>query len=286
MLTARFLWSNWQNPRREKPEQQPELVKEVLERFKAHHLSTSQCKESTWQNTWAETFRQLPQDHPLSEAAILAVVLSKKPDMRIRQLTCSRSAKLAAYAGLEVDLAIYEGGYNRNSLQPRKLPSDELIERSRLLPNPAWRWVYGVIATFGLRPHEAFFCEFVDSESLHIYISKTVEHTAKALRPDWVKVWELEQVKKPAVTGKDLRAYGQRVRSQFNRYKLPFKTYDLRHAYAIRGVRLGFNPPEMARWMGHSETVHRETYRRWLDKETTDRIYRQKMGEWFSPPDA
>ena len=282
-----FLWSNWQNPRREKPDEPPELVRDLIERFKVEHLKLGRCKESTWKQTWGAEFRRLPQDVPLTEAALLAVVLGTKPGRRSRQMISRHMAQLASFAGLDVDLSIYGGDYNRNSLAPRKLPSDKLIEQVRLtIPNESWRWQYGICAAFGLRPHEAFFCEFEDSESLHVVVSKTYQHTAKALRPDWVRDWGLMDIQKPPVKAATLRGYGQRVGSQMRRYKLPFQPYDLRHAYSIRGVWLGFNPPEMARWMGHSEKVHQETYRRWLDKMTTDAIYERKMGDWLIQPDA
>jgi hypothetical protein len=38
------------------------------------------------------------------------------------------------------------------------LPSDEVIvEWYDRIPNPTWRYVYGIMATYGLRNHEVFF---------------------------------------------------------------------------------------------------------------------------------
>ncbi|MFM7425125.1 MAG: hypothetical protein ACKO7W_09070 [Elainella sp.] len=280
VVSGSFRWEDWQNPRRQKVERIP-TVAELVEGLQASlpNVRSGKCSAQTWEDTWAATFRHLPQDEPINEAMVLAVVLSKQEDTQIRRQTCLRLQRLADFAGLSLDLSIYKGDYGPSSVQPRLLPSDELIEQwFERIPNLDWRWVYGVSAAFGLRPHEAFFCEFEDTETLFVSKSKTEQHRAKALRPDWVRDWGLQQVERPDVTGSTLRAYGQRVRSAYGRYGLPMQPYDLRHAYAIRGVRLGLNPPEMARWMGHSEQVHIATYRRWLDKETTDRIYREKIG--------
>ena len=37
----------------------------------------------------------------------------------------------------------------------------EEIEEARLLlkDKEGWQWVYGIVAAYGLRPHEVFFCE-------------------------------------------------------------------------------------------------------------------------------
>ncbi|MCC5622699.1 hypothetical protein [Nostoc sp. CHAB 5715] len=51
----------------------------------------------------------------------------------------------------------------------------------------------------------------------------------------------------------------------FDRRNAPFNPYDLRHAYAIRGsVRYKVPVATMAGWMGHSPTVHWNTYNKWI----------------------
>ena len=284
IASGSFSWADWQNPRRQKDEQ-PLTVAELVEglRLSLPNVRSGKCTAQTWKNTWMATFSLLPQAEPLTEEMLLAVVLSKDEDSQIRRLTCLRLQRLADFAGMGLDLSIYKGDYSPGSVKPRKLPTDELIEQCyESIPNPQWQWIYGISAAFGLRPHEAFFCEFEDADSLFIGVSKTDEHTAKALRPDWVRDWGLQVINRPNVSGETLRDYGQRVSGAYSRYELPMTAYDLRHAYAIRGVRLGFESAEMSRWMGHSEHVHRATYRRWLDKATTDQIYRER----FTQPDA
>jgi hypothetical protein len=36
------------------------------------------------------------------------------------------------------------------------------------IEDPAWQWAYGMIATFRLRPHEIFACEFVDAVTVKV----------------------------------------------------------------------------------------------------------------------
>ena len=46
--------------------------------------------------------------------------------------------------------------------------------------------------------------------------------------------------------------------------------YALRHAHGSMGASAGMPPVEMARRMGHSETVFRDIYRHVLPKDVTD----------------
>lgn len=51
------------------------------------------------------------------------------------------------------------GGYQ--SLEKEKLtyPSDEeIVDLYNKIPNDKWKWVLGMLATYGLRTHEVFFC--------------------------------------------------------------------------------------------------------------------------------
>jgi hypothetical protein len=96
----------------------------------------------------------LPQDEPITEATLLAIVLTTKSDTRIRELTCQRLQKLADFAGIQIDLKPYEGIYDQRSVKPRNVPNDDLIVEWRdKIPNASWQWLYGMLATFGVRPH-------------------------------------------------------------------------------------------------------------------------------------
>jgi len=248
---------------------------EMIAHFKVAYFAANRIQEATWGESWQRTFDRLPQDEPLSEVNILAVVLLTNEHTRIRELTCQRLQRLADFAGVAIDLKPYQGDYSEKSLTPRDIPNDELIEWwGDRIPNPAWRWVFGMMAAFGLRPHECWFCEFESVKKLEILKSKTGYHIARPILPGWVDRWELLQVARPNVQGRTFRDYGMRTRRQFQRYGVPFNPYDLRHAYAIRGsVVKGLPTPIMAGMMGHSEAVHVRTYQRWLKEATADEVY-------------
>ncbi|WNZ46135.1 hypothetical protein Q2T42_30565 [Leptolyngbya boryana CZ1] len=281
--TNTFSWANWERDRMPKPDEIP--VSMWVEKFKGDYMQFHRLKEATWHDNWGATFRKLPQDEPLSEAVVLAVALSTAPDSCIRERTCQRLQALCDFAKLKIDLKPYKGTYGQGSEEPRDIPSDELIVEWRdRIQNDQWQWVYGMLATFGLRPHEVFACEFVDSLTIKIREemqvregsarTKTGFHIARAFYPEWAEDWNLIKVNRPNVSGKTPRVYGQRVSRQFSRYQIPFVPYDLRHAYAIRGSVVEKYPSVlMAEMMGHSESVHTATYNRWISNSTSQAAY-------------
>lgn len=273
-----FDWANWQNPRREKVADSS--TRALIERYKADYFLTRRITEASWTENQARTFAKLPQEAELTEAAILAIVWSTEPHTRSREVACQRLQGLARYAGLEVDLGPYKGDYSDRSTAPRELPSDAQIEQCReLIPNESWQWVYGVLAAFGLRPHEVFRCEFAGPLKLKVWQNtKTGDRTARAILPEWAERWNLVEVNRPSITGDTPRKLGQAVSQQFWRYGLPFHAYDLRHAYAVRGSVVKALPVStMAAMMGHSASLHTKIYHRWLSDATNDEVYRRMV---------
>ncbi|GAB4379554.1 MAG: site-specific integrase [Elainellaceae cyanobacterium] len=273
LAMGQFSWTPYLKPK-DKPQEM--TVAQLVPRFKAEYMRSSRIQETTWRETWQRTFDRLPQDEPLSETLVLAVVLSTDNHTRIREQTCQRLQKLADFAGLAIDLKPYKGGYGEDSTEPRDIPDDELIrEWYDQIPNPQWQWVYGMLAVWGLRPHEVFHCEFIDRHRVRVNDGKTKMRIARAIPSEWAVEWNLIEVRRPNVSGKSFRDYGQRVSRQFNRYKVPFVPYDLRHAFAIRASVVKRMPVSTAAsLMGHSTAVHLKTYHRWLTDATNEQVYR------------
>ncbi len=259
-------------------------VREWVRRFKAHYIDSHKIAEATWQNTWETIFRKLDGykdgsgDRPLSKVVILEAVQSTTEDTKTRKSACQKLGQFAEFAGLEIDLKPYQGEYGVSSQQPKNIPSDEVIEEwLEKIPNSEWRWVYGVMATFGLRPHECWFCRFEDAETLQVNDGKTGARVVKALHPEWVEKFDLLSGKPPKVTGRVFRDYGQRTYKQFGRYGIDeFTPYDLRHAYCIR-ASVHYRLPDViaASYAGHSVDVHVRVYNRWITRAQHDRVYEE-----------
>ena len=240
-------------------------------------MGTHSLQETTWERHWQTVYDALPQNSQLNSTLILATALDTPSDSRKRREYCLKLQKLADFAGIPIDLKPYRGNYSSTKPQnSRELPTDEQVSEWReKISSSAWRCFYGVVAAFGLRPHEFWYCRFVDELTLEITEGKTGGRTVQALYPEWVKSWELQTIERPKVTAKVYRDYGDRASTQFRRYGLPFSPYDLRHAWAIR-ASITFRLPDTiaAQMMGHSVLVHNRTYHRWLSQAKSDEVYR------------
>jgi integrase len=197
--------------------------------------------------------------------------------------------KLARFAGLDADFSGMRGTYSSRAVNPRDLPSDEDIAYwFELIKNANWRYAYGLIAAFGLRPHETFFLDVSDlahgGETVQVLpgLQRTRKHKPRqiwALYPEWIDTFGLREGELPPVSGRKHSDFGDRVSQYFHRdAKLPFGAYDLRHCWAVRRILFGFPDALSAQQMGHSLAVHTETYQAWISQRThqatQDRIMR------------
>lgn len=264
---------------------------EQLQAFKQHffaqpHRSGKQFSvKTTWETAYAPYLRKLEaiaQAHPnlaLAEA-IYATVQSTKVNSRSRQVCCTALSALAEFLNviLPTDLKSFWGTYSSSRTQARDLPSDEAIVAAfNQIPNPAWQFVYGMMATYGLRNHEVFFCDYstlklgVEEATIEVLsTTKTGNHEVWPFYPEWVEQFNLREIRLPAIerdlNRTTLQRVGQQVTCQFRRYNLPFSPYDLRHAWAVRTIHFGLPDTVAARMMGHSVAVHTRTYHRWITR--------------------
>jgi integrase len=260
-----------------------------LEAFERHFFesgeSSSSSNKTTWEKAYAPYLRKLEaiaQSHTqlnLAEA-IYATVQATETNSRSRQVCCTALAAFAEFLNIELptELKTLWGKYSPNHTQLRTLPTDsQIIEIFHQIPNPTWQFVYGIMATYGLRNHEVFFCDYSalpqgDPTAMIEVLSttKTGNHEVWPFYPEWVEQFNLRQVNLPAITTDlnqtTLQRIGQLVTTQFRRYKIPFSPYDLRHAWAVRTIHFGLPDTVAARMMGHSVAIHTRTYHRWITR--------------------
>jgi integrase len=266
LVEGKFRWDKYIDPKR-LPENKP--TARWVEEFRVHQAETKSVSPKTWGNGYGPLLQRLPQKEPLTKDALLKVVLATPADGRMRIEVCRVLQRLADFAKVEVDLLQYKGNYGPSKVADRDIPSDELIEEWwPRIPHEGWRWVYGVMAAYGLRDHEAFFCEF-RPDGLWVLKGKTGPRLVyQPLYPEWVDIWNLKDIKRPQL--RDVEAayqsgtIGHRVSRQLKgRYGLPFPPYALRHAYAIRAsVLLKLTPSAASGLMGHTQKIHSESYQK------------------------
>lgn len=245
---------------------------------------------TTWIKTYAPYLRKLQatcdrRPHLSLPEAIVATVKSTPAHSRSRQVCCTALDAFAEFLHITPahplkDLA---GSYGNHRTQRRNLPTDAMIlDWYDAIPNPQWQFVYGVMATYGLRNHEVFFCDYgglqngdLDAPIEVLETTKTGSHDVWPFPAEWVERFNLAEVRLPALETNlnktTLQRVGQQVSLQFRRYGIPFTPYDLRHAWAVRTILLGLPDTVAARMMGHSVAMHNRTYHRWITRRDQQR---------------
>ncbi len=293
---SQFYWSHWIKEKTNSSTQANKLrIENVIGNFKINFFSdTSRSKSpagmiSNWQSAYKPYLNRLIEvsnksNLGLGEELLLKILLSYKENSRSRQQCGIALSALARH----VDLALPENwkklqsGYGMHESNFRKLPSDEeIINSFKLIPNPKWRFVFGLMATYGLRNHEVFFSDLSclkkgGDKILRVFpMTKTGEHQVWPFHPEWVNLFELDNLNdipnqlpniKIDLKETTLQHIGRRVSEQFRRYKISFTPYDLRHAWAVRTILIGLPNTVAAKMMGHSVSIHTKTYHHWITK--------------------
>ena len=303
---GRFDWSRWRRrpsrdslstpPRQEvlpRDSADDEPLRGVLAAFEQAFFADPRRRRhpagsrSTWRGAYRPYLRRLQQlagGEPLTADLLERTLESYELASRSRQQCGIALAALARQLQLDLPADWRErcGGYGLHRARFRQLPSDaRILELVMQIPNPAWRLAYGLMATYGLRNHEVFFCDCSglarggDRVLRVLPTSKTGEHQVWPFLPEWVEQFGLERLGDdpgvlPAVATDlrrvSLKQVGQRVAEQFRRYDLPITPYDLRHAWAVRTIHIGLPDTVAARMMGHSVTIHTRTYHHWITR--------------------
>jgi integrase len=141
-----------------------------------------------------------------------------------------------------------------------------------------YQWVFGILATYGLRPQEIFAIDrsksFNPKMDNWLFLDgklcdgiKTGNRIIPPLLPDWVELFNLKCFPQSPLVNSKLPVKVSKIGQYFSTHKLGIRPYDLRHAYAIRGDKLGKPLVAMSRAMGHDVATHVRIYQRWISIE-------------------
>lgn len=235
--------------------------------------------DTTWSVEYLSVLKFLPKSEVLNAEILKNIIIEKsKPDTRSRKRFVMTLTIFAKFAGLDADLSNLSGNYSLSKRQPRKIPSDKQIQDSfELIKNDSWRWVYGMMSTYGLRNHEVFYVDLTTlkpSKGITITDGKTGSRIVWPLHPEWFDLFEIGSPRCPEIKlDRPNRAIGENVTRCFRRANIPFSPYDLRHAWAIRSLEYGIDISLAAKQMGHSLEVHSRLYHSWIDEKATQRAF-------------
>ena len=254
---------------------------------KSEYLNST--RKTTWKSSYKPYLKRILNIHSDNENLDLEKIFQKtlesyKEGSRSRKQCATSLSVLAKFLEIKLpdDWKLNAKGYGLNKAGFRDLPSDEVIEELwEKIPNESWKFVFALMATYGLRNHEVFFCDlsslknFSDKIIRVLPTTKTGEHQVWPFHPEWVEKFELSKLgENPELLPnikRDLKIttlqnIGKKITDQFKRYSLQIKPYDLRHAWAVRTIFYDLPDTVAARMMGHSVSLHTQTYHHWITK--------------------
>jgi len=238
--------------------------------------------ETTWTGDYLKVLRHLPQDVELTTSLLQAMIAATPPDTKTRLRYCMVLGKLAKLAQLEFDPSSLRGNYSPRKVTPRDLPDDATIAHWFYeLNNPRWRWAYGMLATYGIRPHELFHLNLdrlrKGAGIINVVEGKTGARQVWPCYPEWVEQFNLKDVQLPQVSGRNNTILGERCTHYFRDAGVPIKLYNLRHRWAVRTLEFGLDISLAAQQMGHSAAVHSDLYHAWISEEVHQRVFEALM---------
>ena len=251
-------------------------------------------KTSSLDNNYRKPFSHIP-DKPLTPELLESVILERTGVKKNGSIPAkSRNdfvmayQQLAKFAGLDVDLTHLKVPYQSKPVDPNDLPTDaQILEIWESITYAPYKWVYGMLATYGLRPHELFKIEDYDAigstEGIIVigHDSKTGRHEVYTFPDRWRELFDLTDVRMPNISteGKTNQEIGAKVCQGFRQRKIPHNPYALRHAYAIRTALAGVPDSVAAKWMGHSVAIHTKTYHQAISKAQHKKVWEKANRE-------
>jgi len=242
--------------------------------------------QTTWKG-YLEVIGKIPQSsfNKLASIETLTELITNEsnPETRKREKWVLVCGMLARFAGIKDTLGIKKLKGDRRSGCDRYVPSDaEIITAWGSISDPAWRWAFGILAAYGLRPSEIFHLDFARLGEGIIKVgpdTKTGERIVFPLPKSWLVDWGLKSPNYPSnliprnlahLSNKDKAA---RISRKFKSLNLGFTPYSLRDGYALRGSVLGISPSVISKWMGHSLQVHYSSYQRYLSEREWSQVW-------------
>lgn len=277
---GRFDWQDWREaaPIQRSEVTAADLISDLEADYFAKRKRTA-TTESTWRIEYLSMLSRLKPGLVTTDS-LLELIKTTEPDTRQRIRACMVAWKVAKFLSLEFDVKPYRGNYGVHSLTPRDLPTDQEIARQfwKIKSRP-WQYVFGLMATYGLRNHEVF---LLDLESLKtrpgvitvLGGKNNKTHRVWPYYPEWFEEFELWRVELlPQVNGKTHRDLGDRVTKAFKRNGVEFSPYNLRHAWAVRTLEFGLDISLAAAQMDHSVQVHSRIYHHWIAESQQQRAF-------------
>ena len=268
-----FSWEEWGSEPTESTPTELELTVEDFHRAaKQLHAAKYRRKppenaEAIWGKKWRPALNKIPPSGAITEDVLLRVIRKMPLESAARRDQGNLITQIADSLGLPTEkLREAYRGYSAEELSPRQIPSDqEILEAFASIRLPRWKWMFGMCAAYGLRPHECAELAWQEDDWIRVHdYTKTGSRLVTPCPAEWVRKLDLHQLPRPTQGAKQI---GKVFCDALDRDGIAIAPYDLRHAFALRLLSKGVPTETGARLMGHSPQVHHQTYRRWIAED-------------------
>ncbi|MEM7555563.1 MAG: integrase [Cyanobacteria bacterium P01_A01_bin.84] len=271
LVTGEFDWNRYL--KNVKTDSQIWIEKFREDYFRKH--GESDRTKFNYENNFNFAFKKIGDNLTCDELIKVAVSFPANSSRRARTVASLKA--LAEFAKIECNISPYKGNYGNRKTKERHIPSDEEIEEKRhLFIDSQWLTVYELMAVYGLRNHEVFFCEVEDIEKFTLKISegKTGPRRVYPLNIDWITKWEIFKHFKIPSPARNYRESGNKINRAFKNRSVGFVPYALRHAYAIRAHnKYRISVAIASAWLGHSPSTHLNIYQRWISRNEHEEAF-------------
>lgn len=259
LATGTFEWSYWLD-------QEAGITwREAIAKLHRARVVLGRTGERTWEINYMGRLRQIP---PASRVTTESMATALQ---RYDRSTCSYKelwhlmnhlSRLVGVPFPELPVPTY------GKAKLVAVPTDaEIIDWIEAFDGAAAAWYFGMMATYGLRPHEIEGAVLIDRDYCQVQdATKTGFRTVVPVPRKWVERFRLHDRRlRPTMAG-GLNGRGDETAKWLWRQcrGLPWRPYALRHAYAGRLWREGGSRLDVytaARLMGHTPQQHAKTYR-------------------------
>jgi len=276
LIFDRFNWADWMTQTEITLKNNCETAIAEYEKYFWETRPKNATTEDGYKTSYQRYFDYLPQDEPLNLDTIRKTLILFDVDSYYRKHAYQAYKSLADLHKLDwpKEFSSLKGKWKAKK---RHVPSDtEIIKAIQKIDNKSWRWLTGILATYGLRPHELFQLDLSQFPIIATHEdTKTGSRKVWPVPSDWVELFDLGDRHWPnfklngTETNRDL---GSRVTRGFRPLKLGFSAYALRDAFAVRCAMRGVDSAIASRLMGHGIEIHYRHYHSYIDEISMGKI--------------
>jgi integrase len=212
-----------------------------------------------------------------------AITTYSQPNSRSRRRWCLALGRLALMAGLDREpIAAIVGTHQTvRPLNPREIPTnEEVIAAYQQLwsKSPLWARVFGMYATYGLRPSEIWGLDLTDfgNDYHEVLVMETKTDDERVTYPvpiEWYHLFTLSEFSPPVTKSSTTKGRGSIPTRTFREAGVKIKAYDLRHFHAVQLLLAGVDVATAAKWMGHTPEMFQKVYLHWMNRSHHRQVF-------------